>query len=665
MAIDFPDSPFLNQEYLVDNRVWIWNGTVWKAKSRNIGLLIEDAIDESNEYADNAISTHALVTENVHGIANVAALATLTDLSNKQDIVSGVSDTEIGYLANVSSDIQDQIDGKAANVHSHSISDVTDLSLQLSGKADSSHTHLIAEVTDLSNTLSNIQDEIDGKANSSHSHEISDVNLLVNALAEKSDISHGHSIEDIANLSDSLLGKSDIGHTHSLSNISDVTVSASEVNLLANASSNIQDQINGKAPSVHSHSISDVSGLQDELDDKALIEHDHTLSDITDVISSSTELNYLQGVTSNVQAQINDKASLSGATFTGFVTLNSDPTQALHAATKEYVDNVSAGIISKPQTYAATTSNLDATYDNGIDGAGATLTANNNGAFPVIDGVQLSTANGFRGILVKNQTNAAQNGRYNLTTLGDSGTPWVLTKCSLCDTADEIPGSYIFVTDGTLYGGTGWVLYVDDPSTFVVGTDPVYAFQFSGSGTITAGTNIDVSGSQVSVSDPFTVASLTTTSSADFSNATITGLSISDDMDDVSIANVSSGDVVVWSGSAWINRHVNEIPAKISTVATSTNHTLSASDAGMIVEINASSNITVSLPSSPDGLDIGTQIVVMQTGPGEISFSAGVGNSLNYDSGTPGSAKLRSQWTAATLLKRATDSWVLYGDLVG
>jgi len=42
MAINFPDSPTLNQEFAVGDRVWFWNGTVWKAK--------ETAILETGKY---------------------------------------------------------------------------------------------------------------------------------------------------------------------------------------------------------------------------------------------------------------------------------------------------------------------------------------------------------------------------------------------------------------------------------------------------------------------------------------------------------------------------------------------------------------------------------------------------------------------------------------
>jgi hypothetical protein len=192
------------------------------------------------------------------------------------------------------------------------------------------------------------------------------------------------------------------------------------------------------------------------------------------------------------------------------------PTNSGDAANKAYVDEVAQGLIARPSVVAATTENLDATYSNGTSGAGATLTANSNGAFPQIDGVSVTTANGQKGVLVKNQTNKAQNGRYNLTTQGDSENPWVLTRCGLCDSATEIPGSYIFVSDGTSNADTGWVLAVDNPATFVVGTDDINVYQFSGAGTYLAGAGLTLTGNTFSVDVTPTTgnASLTNTGGA-------------------------------------------------------------------------------------------------------------------------------------------------------
>jgi hypothetical protein len=189
----------------------------------------------------------------------------------------------------------------------------------------------------------------------------------------------------------------------------------------------------------------------------------------------------------------------SSFVFPGTVTLNSSPTQSLHAATKQYVDELAEGLKTKPAVEIATTSNLSATYNNGTNGVGATLTANSNGAFPEVDGITLSSVvPGQNGVLVKNQSNPEQNGRYNLTQVGDSENPWILTRCGLCDESSEIPGIYTFVKTGTLYAGTGWVQIVSNPSTFVIGTDAILVTQFSGAGTYTAGTGISLNGTQFS-----------------------------------------------------------------------------------------------------------------------------------------------------------------------
>ena len=203
-------------------------------------------------------------------------------------------------------------------------------------------------------------------------------------------------------------------------------------------------------------------------------------------------------VSTATQTALDAKLALSGGTMTGALTLSADPSASLHAATKQYVDNTASGVVAKPQVLGATTANIDATYSNGTAGVGATLTNNTNGVFPSAAGGASGWAVG-KGILVKNQTNKAHNGRYFISNMGSVSTPYVLTRCTYCDEASEIPGAYIFVQDGT-FAGTGWIQVVADPATFVVGTDNIDVFQFSGSGTITAGTGITVSGNEVSIS---------------------------------------------------------------------------------------------------------------------------------------------------------------------
>jgi cytoskeletal protein CcmA (bactofilin family) len=222
-------------------------------------------------------------------------------------------------------------------------------------------------------------------------------------------------------------------------------------------------------------------------------------SENSDITITNTGVTSLAGTASQISVSASNGDSTlslpSSVVFPGTVTLNAAPTQSLHAATKQYVDETAEGLKAKPAVEIATTASLDATYDNGTSGVGATLTANSNGAFPEIDGVTLtSTTPGSNGVLVKNQSNPAHNGRYNLTQIGDGSNPWILTRCGLCDQSSEIAGMYIFVKDGTNGAGTGWVAIVDDPSTFTIGTDDIDFVQFSGAGTYTAGTGLELNG---------------------------------------------------------------------------------------------------------------------------------------------------------------------------
>jgi hypothetical protein len=187
------------------------------------------------------------------------------------------------------------------------------------------------------------------------------------------------------------------------------------------------------------------------------------------------------------------------------------PVNATDAATKQYVDDVAQGLHTHDSCNAATTTTLatisggTVTYNNGTSGVGATLTT--TGSYTTIDGVTLS--DGMR-ILVKNEVSAANNGIYVRT----SST--VLTRADDFDTPTEMAGGdFTFVTAGTVYDNTGWVM--PDPVT-TVGTSPVVWVQFSGAGTYTAGSGLTLTGSVFSVN----VAQPTITSVG-----TLTSLSIS------------------------------------------------------------------------------------------------------------------------------------------
>jgi hypothetical protein len=95
--------------------------------------------------------------------------------------------------------------------------------------------------------------------------------------------------------------------------------------------------------------------------------------------------------------------------------------------------------------------------------------------------------------------------------------------------------------------------------------------------------------------------------------------------------------------------------------AQAASYTLVLADKNKLVEIsNASANTLTVPPNSSVAFPVGSTITILQTGAGQCTLTAGAGVTVN---GTPG-LKLRTTWSSATLIKRATDTWVALGDMV-
>jgi hypothetical protein len=209
----------------------------------------------------------------------------------------------------------------------------------------------------------------------------------------------------------------------------------------------------------------------------------HSTSDL----SEGTNKYYTdQRVTDLLSTTFDGKLDKSGGTLTGPLTLSGAPTADLQAATKLYVDNVASGINFHESVHAASVINLATIYDNGASGVGATLTANSNRAFSTLDGESVTVG---QRVLIKNQTDAKQNGIYTLTTNGSGSTPWVLTRATDADNnpAGEIKyGDFCFVMNGTINAGYGYI-NTSTANPIVIGTDEVTYTAFNSAKTVSAG----------------------------------------------------------------------------------------------------------------------------------------------------------------------------------
>ncbi len=186
------------------------------------------------------------------------------------------------------------------------------------------------------------------------------------------------------------------------------------------------------------------------------------------------------------------------------VTLTQDPVSNLQVATKQYVDTqVSSGIHYHEPVRVESPINLNATYNNGTAGVGATLTNAGTQAALVIDGVTLSVSDR---VLVYQQTTQTQNGIYVVTNVGSGSTNWVLTRASDADTyVNASPdglseGSTVFVQEGTT--GAGETYTCNTAGTITFGTTAITFAQISSAQIYSAGTGLTLTGTQFSLTSP-------------------------------------------------------------------------------------------------------------------------------------------------------------------
>ena len=229
------------------------------------------------------------------------------------------------------------------------------------------------------------------------------------------------------------------------------------------------------------------------------------------------------------------------------VTLTADPTLALQASTKQYVDNAITTVANT--TYhaavnATTTANLTATYNNGTAGVGATLT--NSGALAAfsVDGYSASLNDR---ILVKNQTTSAQNGIYTVTTVGSGSVAWVLTRSTDFNTVGTGPnaietGAAVYVSSGSTNAASTFVMTTT--GTITVGTTAITWTQSASAASVTVSSPLQKVGSVISLTTvPATLGGtgLTSYTTGDLVYAN-SGTSLA------SLADVATGNVLLSGG---------------------------------------------------------------------------------------------------------------------
>lgn len=168
------------------------------------------------------------------------------------------------------------------------------------------------------------------------------------------------------------------------------------------------------------------------------------------------------------------------------------PTTTNQLVNKAYVDSIfTTGSRFVDTATAGTTGALPAnTYNNGASGVGATLTGNVNGALTAQDGVTLTAG---QTLLVKDESTSANNGFYTVTTVGNAGTPYVLTRVTSYDVQAEIQtGTFFNVLNGSTNANKQYIM--NNNTTITVGTTPITFALLSASNVYTSSSGIGQSG---------------------------------------------------------------------------------------------------------------------------------------------------------------------------
>src|SRR6056300_740675 len=230
-----------------------------------------------------------------------------------------------------------------------------------------------------------------------------------------------------------------------------------------------------------------------------------TSSQVSDLASSTitfTNKTFDANGTGNSISNIEVADLASGVLDTDLNSVaGTDTTLASAKAIKTYVDTVAAaGIHYHDPVRVESPINLNAAYNNGTAGVDATLTNSGTLAAISIEGVALSLDDR---VLINNQTNAAHNGIYTVTTVGDGAIAWVLTRATDADSygasdPDALgEGDAFFVREGATGAGELYVMTTSGTITF--GTTNITFSVIAETAVYSAGQSLTLSGTEFSV----------------------------------------------------------------------------------------------------------------------------------------------------------------------
>ena len=250
----------------------------------------------------------------------------------------------------------------------------------------------------------NSEHYVDGSIDTAH---IADSQITTAKIADSAITS--------AKINDGAIVNADINASAAIdaTKIHDGTISNTEFGYLNGVSSNIQDQLDAKGAS--NANLTAIGNLA-TTDGNFIVG-----SGSTWVAETGSTARASLGL-GTISTQAANSVAITGGTITGL----GSPSSGSDAANKTYVDNLVTGLKTRIITRVATTANIN--LSNALE----------NG--DTLDGITLATGNK---VLVKDQTDATENGIYNVVASGAA------TRDTDYDTVAELAGQLVIVQEGS------------------------------------------------------------------------------------------------------------------------------------------------------------------------------------------------------------------------
>ena len=358
------------------------------------GSLASEAI--TNVYVGALSKTNSSIPE---GIVVTATLAdgSVTLAKMAADSVNGTK------IADDSINSEHYVDGSIDTAHiadaQITTAKITDGNVTLAKLAADS-----VDGTKIADNSINSEHYVDGSIDTAH---IADSQITTAKIADSQITS--------AKITDGAIVNADVNASAAIAatKIHDGTISNTEFGHLNGVSSNIQDQLDAKGAS--NANLTAIGNLA-TTDSNFIVG-----SGSTWVAETGSTARASLGL-GTISTQAANSVSISGGSITGLGT----PSSNSDAATKVYVDNLVTGLKTRIITRVATTGNIN--LSNALE----------NG--DTLDGITLATGNK---ILVKDQTDATENGIYDVVASGAA------SRNTEFNTVAELAGQMVIVQEGS------------------------------------------------------------------------------------------------------------------------------------------------------------------------------------------------------------------------